>query len=199
MVVIWLIFLARNSNLTVNELLEMAIDVARGMSYLEEKSIVHRDLACRNLLIDGKRKIKVNDFGMSRENQYQSSDTAIPVRWASPEMICQMKVTSKSDSYSFGVVLWEIFSFAKQPYYGLSNNQVAEIVCDKHKIEKLEKPDNCPEILYKLMTRCWSFESTDRPTFKEILKELTTIKGTHKEKEPVVYANFHYGDYANVN
>jgi len=169
-------FLQQNEhNLDIIDLLKMVIGAARGMVYLERKQIVHRDLAARNILIDEKKQVKVGDFGMSRGNMYQSSDVQIPIRWAAPEVIRQSPVTTKSDVYSFGIVLWEIFEFGTLPFADLSNNDVIRLTTEKNS-KKLPQPPNCPIRLYNLMTRCWNFFPEDRPSFKDVLVELESIK-----------------------
>jgi serine/threonine protein kinase len=167
--------------------MEIVVAAARGMSYLEKKNIIHRDLAARNVLIGKKGQIKVSDFGMSRDILYQASatDKQIPIRWASPEMLNQQAVTSKSDVFSFGVMMWEIFSFGLTPYTDLSNKQVVTLVTEiQDNRELLERPHNCPPEVFNLMKRCWSYNPQQRPSFKEILQVLESKNGENGSLQP---------------
>ncbi|XP_063601933.1 tyrosine-protein kinase transmembrane receptor Ror-like [Penaeus indicus] len=114
------------------DLLSMSVQIASGMEYLSSQHFVHRDLACRNCLVGENLCVKISDFGMSRDvytcDYYKPSSSSqvggsrmLPVRWMAPESIMYGKFTLESDVWSFGVVLWEIYSFGKQPYYGNSN------------------------------------------------------------------------------
>ncbi|KAK7063184.1 BDNF/NT-3 growth factors receptor [Halocaridina rubra] len=108
------------------DLLNMSVQIASGMEYLSSQHFVHRDLACRNCLVGENLCVKISDFGMSRDvytcDYYKVGGTRmLPVRWMAPESIMFGKFTLESDVWSFGVVLWEMYSFGKQPYYGNSN------------------------------------------------------------------------------
>ncbi|ROT61155.1 putative high affinity nerve growth factor receptor-like, partial [Penaeus vannamei] len=111
------------------DLLSMSVQIASGMEYLSSQHFVHRDLACRNCLVGENLCVKISDFGMSRDvytcDYYKvGGSRMLPVRWMAPESIMYGKFTLESDVWSFGVVLWEIYSFGKQPYYGNSNEHV---------------------------------------------------------------------------
>lgn len=120
--------------------------VAAGMEYLASHFYTHKDLAARNILVGEQLQIKISDLGLSRA--IYSSDyyclqpkTLLPIRWMPPEAIAYGKFTSDSDIWSFGVVLWEIFSYGLQPYYGFSNQEVMEMV---RKRQLLTCPEDCP-------------------------------------------------------
>ena len=166
-------------DLDASQLTEICRQVAAGMEYLAEKKHVHRDLACRNCLVRTVKNgfvIKIGDFGMSHNlysrDYYKVNGQAIlPVRWMSPEAVVYGKFSTAGDVWSFGVVMWEIFSFAMQPYYGTSNEQVTESI---RKGRILQKPHDCPNKMYDVMKECWSMNPKERPTFTElhqILKE----------------------------
>jgi len=150
---------------------------AKGMSFLEMKKIVHRDLAVRNLLviqINGKYCVKISDFGMSRETDtdYYKSNTQVvfPVRWSAPETLTLRKFTHASDVWSFGVVCWEILSFGILPYFWLSNRDVAEKVVTEN--ERLNKPTICTDDLWIYIETFFNIIPENRPTFENIMNFL---------------------------
>ena len=165
-------------SLSVEQLTDMCKQIAGGMVYLSELNHVHRDLACRNCLVkscDWAQTgsgliIKIGDFGMS-QNLYSADyyrvrgQAVLPVRWMSPEAVIYGKFSTESDVWSFGVVMWEVFTFAMQPYYGTSNEEVTEAI-RRHKI--LTKPSDCPNGLYDIMKLCWTQIPQNRPIFAEL-------------------------------
>jgi serine/threonine protein kinase len=130
-----------------------------GMICLTAKKIVHRDLALRNIMVshgnDRDRFVaKVGDMGLAMDGSQdeESNDTALPIRWAAPECYLKKEFTSASDVWSFGIVLYELFTFGEIPYKGMSNSQVMEKVPEGF---RLSRPENCPENVYYLMQSCW--------------------------------------------
>lgn len=166
----------QKGELGLRELLIMCKDAAAGMNFLESKKIIHRDLALRNLLlinVDGKFRVKISDFGMSRfieHDYYKTSDRVFAIKWAAPEVLEYGRFSSKSDVWSFGVVMWEIFSYGKLPYHEFSNSEAAKKVLEEH--YQLPKPVDCPDMLYELMQACWNFEPNDRPSFRQLILAL---------------------------
>ncbi|KAK0182862.1 hypothetical protein PV327_000951 [Microctonus hyperodae] len=150
------------------EQLRMCRDAAAGMSYLESKFCIHRDLAARNCLVGFDSTVKISDFGMSREEEeYIVSDgmKQIPIKWTAPEALNFGKYTSLCDVWSYGVLMWEIFSKGGNPYSGMSNSQARE------KIDagfRLPAPDGTLEEVYRLMLHCWEYEPEKRPHFDQI-------------------------------
>ncbi|XP_027132575.1 insulin-like growth factor 1 receptor [Larimichthys crocea] len=130
-------------------MIQMAGEIADGMSYLNANKFVHRDLAARNCMVAEDFTVKIGDFGMTRdiyETDYyrKGGKGLLPVRWMSPESLKDGVFTTMSDVWSFGVVLWEIATLAEQPYQGMSNEQVLRFVMEGG---LLDKPDNCPDML----------------------------------------------------
>ncbi|KAM4664021.1 insulin receptor-related protein [Discoglossus pictus] len=159
---------------TLNDMMQMAGEIADGMAYLNAKKFVHRDLAARNCMVSEDLTVKIGDFGMTRdiyETDYyrKGGKSLLPVRWMSPESLKDGIFTPHSDVWSFGVVLWEIATLAEQPYQGLANEQVLHFVMDNG---ILEKPENCPDRLHELMHWCWKKNPKLRPTFTEILESI---------------------------
>ncbi|XP_049335497.1 inactive tyrosine-protein kinase transmembrane receptor ROR1 [Astyanax mexicanus] len=167
------------SSLDHGDFLHLATQVAAGMEYLSGRFFVHKDLAARNILVGEQLHVKISDLGLSRE--IYSSDyyrvqpkTLLPIRWMSPEAIAYGKFTTDSDIWAFGVVLWEIFSFGLQPFYGFSNQEVMEMV---RKRQLLPCPEDCPPRMYALMTECWQEGPARRPRFKDIHARLRAWEG----------------------
>uniref|UniRef100_A0A8C5D4Z8 Tyrosine-protein kinase receptor n=1 Tax=Gouania willdenowi TaxID=441366 RepID=A0A8C5D4Z8_GOUWI len=155
-------------------MLQMAGQIADGMAYLNANKFVHRDLAARNCMVAEDFTVKIGDFGMTRdiyETDYyrKGGKGLLPVRWMSPESLKDGVFTTYSDVWSFGVVLWEISTLAEQPYQGLSNEQVLRFVMEGG---LLEKPQNCPDMLFELMRMCWQYNPKMRPSFVEIISSL---------------------------
>ncbi|XP_024415883.2 muscle, skeletal receptor tyrosine-protein kinase [Desmodus rotundus] len=156
--------------LSCAEQLGIARQVAAGMAYLSERKFVHRDLATRNCLVGENMVVKIADFGLSRNiysaDYYKANENdAIPIRWMPPESIFYNRYTTESDVWAYGVVLWEIFSYGLQPYYGMAHEEVIYYVRDGN---ILSCPENCPLELYNLMRLCWSRLPADRPSFASI-------------------------------
>ncbi|XP_063823056.1 insulin-like receptor isoform X2 [Ostrinia nubilalis] len=159
---------------TLQNILQMAIEIADGMSYLSAKKFVHRDLAARNCMVAGDLTVKVGDFGMTRdiyETDYYRKGTKglLPVRWMSPESLKDGVFSSSSDVWSYGVVLWEMATLAMQPYQGLSNEQVVRYVVSGG---VMERPEHCPDRLYELMRACWAHRPHARPSFLRLVADL---------------------------
>ena len=153
----------------------MAIQIADGMAYMAHKKFVHRDFAARNCMVSGDLIVKIGDFGMTRDiycsDYYRMGwNRAVPVRWMAPESLNDRIFTSESDVFSYGIVLWEIVTFAEKPYNNRSNEGVVEHIC-KGGTEKRPQ-SNCSDRVYELMMKCWKFDPKERITFPEIVEEL---------------------------
>ncbi|XP_060091405.1 BDNF/NT-3 growth factors receptor isoform X4 [Heteronotia binoei] len=160
----------RLAELTQSQMLHIAQQIAAGMVYLASQHFVHRDLATRNCLVGENLLVKIGDFGMSRDvystDYYRvGGHTMLPIRWMPPESIMYRKFTTESDVWSLGVVLWEIFTYGKQPWYQLSNNEVIECITQGR---VLQRPRTCPKEVYDLMLGCWQREPHMRLNIKEI-------------------------------
>ncbi|KPU79527.1 uncharacterized protein Dana_GF17770, isoform D [Drosophila ananassae] len=165
-----LTYLRKNSNgLSTRQQMGMCRDAAAGMRYLESKNCIHRDLAARNCLVDLEHSVKISDFGMSREEEeYIVSDgmKQIPVKWTAPEALNFGKYTSLCDVWSYGILMWEIFSKGDTPYSGMSNSRARERIDTEG--YRMPTPENTPPEMYRLMLKCWAADAESRPHFDEI-------------------------------
>ncbi|NXW02201.1 ROS1 kinase, partial [Fregetta grallaria] len=170
--------------LTVTDLLDICLDICKGCVYLEKMHFIHRDLAARNCLVSEKgyegssRVVKIGDFGLARDvykNDYyrKRGEGLLPVRWMAPESLIDGVFTNRSDVWAFGVLVWETLTLGQQPYPGFSNTEVLHHVRSGG---RLESPNNCPDDLCDLMTRCWAQEPHNRPTFSYIQDKLQEIR-----------------------
>ncbi|KAK7925860.1 hypothetical protein WMY93_008170 [Mugilogobius chulae] len=158
----------------LKKMVQMTGEIADGMAYLNANKFVHRDLAARNCMVAEDFTVKIGDFGMTRdiyETDYyrKGGKGLLPVRWMSPESLKDGVFTTMSDVWSFGVVLWEIATLAEQPYQGMSNEQVLRFVMEGG---LLDKPDNCPDMMFELMRMCWQYNPKMRPSFLEIISSI---------------------------
>ncbi|XP_068792822.1 protein-tyrosine kinase 2-beta isoform X10 [Struthio camelus] len=176
-------YLEQNKHLlAVPTLILYALQISKALAYLEAINCVHRDIAVRNILVASPECVKLGDFGLSRyieeEEYYKASVTRLPIKWMSPESINFRRFTTASDVWMFAVCMWEILSYGKQPFFWLENKDVIGVL---EKGDRLPKPDLCPPILYTLMTRCWDYDPSERPKFKELVCSLSDIYLMEKE------------------
>ncbi|XP_012865448.1 PREDICTED: leukocyte tyrosine kinase receptor [Dipodomys ordii] len=169
--------LGQPSPLNMQDLLHLAQDIAQGCHYLEENHFIHRDIAARNCLLScagPSRVAKIGDFGMARDiyraSYYRKGGRALlPVKWMPPEALLEGVFTSKTDSWSFGVLLWEIFSLGYMPYPGRTNQEVLDFVVAG---SRMDPPRGCPGPVYRIMTQCWQHQPELRPNFASISERL---------------------------
>ncbi|VDP90629.1 unnamed protein product [Echinostoma caproni] len=132
--------------------LTWAAQIADGMLFLSDRNLVHRDLAARNCLVDKQLTVKIADFGLARcmsadEYYRRRGQTRLPIRWMAPESLNQSYFTTKSDVWSYGIVLWEIATFAALPYSGLSHEQVIAHVTQGGYLDLRDLPARLPSVL----------------------------------------------------
>ena len=168
-----------NGQLLYPDLLMISTQIAGGMSYLSTHAFVHKDLAARNCLVTESGCIKISDFSGLRDlyagDYYRACPgrPPLPVRWMSPEAISSSCFTSGSDVWSYGIVLWEIFSYGSRPLFGLSNYQAMKVIADHDLL--LPCPEDCSIAIFNTMKECWALEPDARPTFVEIYNRLKAM------------------------
>ncbi|XP_078495691.1 tyrosine-protein kinase Src42A [Ciona intestinalis] len=166
----------KGKDLNEDTLMEMAIQVATGMVYLEVNNYIHRDLAARNILVGKNNICKIADFGLARVTQdneiYQAQVGAkYPIKWTAPEAATMKQFTIKSDVWSFGILLTEIIGRGRVPYAGMQNFEILEQVERGYRMPKLEE---CSEQLYDIMMACWDKDPNRRPSFESLVMQLET-------------------------
>uniref|UniRef100_A0A8C2L9C3 Vascular endothelial growth factor receptor 1 n=1 Tax=Cricetulus griseus TaxID=10029 RepID=A0A8C2L9C3_CRIGR len=161
--------------LTMEDLISYSFQVARGMEFLSSRKCIHRDLAARNILLSENNVVKICDFGLARDiyknpDYVRKGDTRLPLKWMAPESIFDKIYSTKSDVWSYGVLLWEIFSLGGSPYPGV---QMDEDFCSRLKEGmRMRAPEYATPEIYQIMLDCWHKDPKERPRFAELVEKL---------------------------
>ncbi|NXV03886.1 FLT3 kinase, partial [Cettia cetti] len=161
--------------LTLEDLLCFSYQVAKGMEFLESKSCIHRDLAARNVLVTHGKVVKICDFGLARDvmndsNYIVRGNARLPVKWMAPESLFERTYTMKSDVWSYGILLWEIFSLGVNPYPGIQvDTNFYKLIQSGF---KMDQPYYATKDVYCLMQSCWALDSRKRPSFSYLVSSL---------------------------
>lgn len=171
--------------LELRDLVSVGFQVSRGMCYLASKKCIHRDLAARNVLVTDDFVMKIADFGLARDVHHfdyykKTTDGRLPVKWMAPEALFDRVYTAQSDVWSFGILLWEVFTFGGSPYPGVPVEDLFKLLKEGH---RMERPAGCPPDLYQLMRTCWTAAPAGRPTFQGLAEELdrALLMASHQE------------------
>ncbi|XP_054826435.1 mitogen-activated protein kinase kinase kinase 20 isoform X1 [Eublepharis macularius] len=166
----------RSEEMDMDHIMTWAMDIAKGMHYLHMEApvkVIHRDLKSRNVVIAGDGVLKICDFGASRFHSHTTHMSLVGTfPWMAPEVIQSLPVSETCDTYSYGVVLWEMLT-REVPFKGLEGLQVAWLVVEKN--ERLTIPSSCPESFAELMHQCWEADPKKRPPFKQIISILDSM------------------------
>ncbi|XP_020916736.1 tyrosine-protein kinase receptor old-1 isoform X1 [Exaiptasia diaphana] len=166
-------------------LVDFCVQICNGMADLESNNVLHRDIALRNILVASEDPylIKISDFGLARLSEYYKCERGrFPLKWYAPESITYHRFTSKSDVWSFGVAMWEVFSYGAQPYPEIKDCKM--IIYHICKGNRLPKPVNCPDDIYNIMKQCWDYDPKSRPSFYELSSSLLDdIKNKYCKQE----------------
>ncbi|XP_029389467.1 fibroblast growth factor receptor 2 isoform X6 [Mus pahari] len=163
--------------MTFKDLVSCTYQLARGMEYLASQKCIHRDLAARNVLVTENNVMKIADFGLARDinniDYYKKTTNGrLPVKWMAPEALFDRVYTHQSDVWSFGVLMWEIFTLGGSPYPGIPVEELFKLLKEGH---RMDKPTNCTNELYMMMRDCWHAVPSQRPTFKQLVEDLDRI------------------------
>ncbi|XP_068686801.1 fibroblast growth factor receptor 1-like isoform X2 [Montipora foliosa] len=185
------------STLTSRQLLKFAWEISDGMHYVSMKKIIHRDLAARNVLVGEDEVCKITDFGMARDVQeddiyVRTHEGRLPIKWTAPEALFGSGAyTTSSDVWSYGVVLYEIFTVGGDPFPGVLMRDIPTLLENGY---RMSRPKYINSQLYETMTACWENDPSKRPDFG-------SLKATfHKlmEEEEQEYVNLEELFYENV-
>uniref|UniRef100_A0A8C2Q0S1 receptor protein-tyrosine kinase n=1 Tax=Cyprinus carpio TaxID=7962 RepID=A0A8C2Q0S1_CYPCA len=166
--------------LDMDDLLRFSYQVAQGLDFLTAKNCIHRDVAARNVLLTNSRVAKICDFGLARDimndsNYVVKGNARLPVKWMAPESIFDCVYTVQSDVWSYGILLWEIFSLGKSPYPNIlvDSKFYKMIKCGY----QMSRPDFAPPEMYTIMKMCWNLDAAERPTFSKISQLIERMLG----------------------
>uniref|UniRef100_A0A671YFK2 Protein kinase domain-containing protein n=1 Tax=Sparus aurata TaxID=8175 RepID=A0A671YFK2_SPAAU len=165
-----------SEEMDMGQIMTWAVEIARGIHYLHSEApvkVIHRDLKSRNVVLTAEKVLKICDFGASKfltHTTHMSLVGTFP--WMAPEVIQSLPVSETCDTFSYGVVLWEMLT-REIPFKGLEGLQVAWLVVEKN--ERLTIPSGCPASFAELLRNCWSTEPKGRPQFKQILSTLESM------------------------
>uniref|UniRef100_A0A672LWV4 receptor protein-tyrosine kinase n=1 Tax=Sinocyclocheilus grahami TaxID=75366 RepID=A0A672LWV4_SINGR len=165
-------------HLTMEDLISYSFQVTKGMEFLASRKCIHRDLAARNILLSENNVVKICDFGLARDvykdpDYVRKGDARLPLKWMAPETIFDRVYTTQSDVWSFGVLLWEIFSLGASPYPGVC---IDESFCRRLKEgTRMRAPDYATPEIYQTMLDCWLDRPKDRPTFTQLVEHLGNL------------------------
>ncbi|XP_045445417.1 epidermal growth factor receptor [Melitaea cinxia] len=171
---------AQDGKVSLNYISKWSGQVAAGMAHLEKNRFLHRDLACRNILLSNLELVKIGDFGLmcalpDADDCYVMSERRrVPFPWCAPESLRSRQFSHASDVWMFAVALWEMYTFGEEPWMGLNGSEILRLIMREG--QRLSAPNACPPDVYMLMMQCWDLNPKERPTFAGIQRYMETNK-----------------------
>jgi RYK receptor-like tyrosine kinase len=169
--------------ISLQEILFLVLQILKGVNYLHSKHLVHKDIATRNCWLDSNFALKLGDCALARDifpQDYHNisslhfttattttATTTRPIKWMSLESIENGIFNVRTDIWTCGVVIWECFMLAEQPYSTIEPDELADHL-NESELTRLQRPSNCPRQLYEMYVKCWHSTTSERPTLKEL-------------------------------
>ncbi|PFX13113.1 ephrin type-A receptor 4-A-like [Stylophora pistillata] len=179
--------------LSEKDLLSFAWMIADGMNYLSSMKIVHRDLAARNVLVGENKVCKISDFGLARRLEGDiyttKSEALLPIKWMPPESLVNGISSTMSDVWSYGIVMWEVFTVGESPYPKIGSRKVKDLLREGY---RMPRPEHISQELYSIMSECWEDDPKKRPTFPWLCAAVKRLLNDHK-----IYVNLEVYDGTN--
>ncbi|CAD6185725.1 unnamed protein product [Caenorhabditis auriculariae] len=178
-------FLIQNfegSNISL--LLKFAFEAAKGVSYLHQMLVLHRDVAARNCLLDSDLRLKIGDFGLAVNGRFHYMKTAekLPTRYLSPETLSMFVFFQATDCFAFGNLIFEIFSGGMMPFEEFSSAD-ARLKILNSEFNDLETTRAPPALRSFVEEKLWTYRMKERAGMEETVRLLKSLYKEYKKME----------------